>query len=229
MLAGVSGVGYTRGSNVEIQSMDNSTPESNSRFAEISSQVIELMSKTRSILFGLQANEVPAAIHAGHALSNRLYQEEKKAAASVLTGIASIEYKLHCTREAQLFNRLSRIVHQMEVLCHNVQEIAGDAIQDDVEAFKPVFLMAEVELRDAVLSVLRGDEQLAFGVVKQDEELDSLYAAEMRSIFTKASQAMFYDFRVGTSLLFILRAIERIGDHAKQLAVPSFHALTAKN
>lgn len=85
MLAGVGGVGYTRGSNVEIQSMDNSTPESNSRFAEISSQVIELMSKTRSILFGLQANEVPAAIHAGHALSTLLYQEEKKAAATAGT------------------------------------------------------------------------------------------------------------------------------------------------
>lgn len=208
--------------------MDNDTHESEAPFGELSTQVIDLMSRTRRILFGVLADEVPDVLQAGKMLTYRLYQEEKAAATKAMAGIAAIEYKLHCTREGQLLNRLSRIVHQMTVLCHNVQEIADGAMQDDIEAFKPVFLMAEVELRDAVLSVLRGDEQLAFGVVKQDEELDSLYAAEMRRIFNKASQAMFYDFRVGTSLLFILRAIERIGDHAKQLAVPSFHALTSK-
>lgn len=208
--------------------MDNDTHESEAPFGELSTQVIDLMSRTRRILFGVLADEVPDVLQAGKMLTYRLYQEEKAAATKAMARIAAIEYKLHCTREAQLLNRLSRIVHQMTVLCHNVQEIADGAMQDDIEAFKPVFLMAEVELRDAVLSVLRGDEQLAFGVVKQDEELDSLYAAEMRRIFNKASQAMFYDFRVGTSLLFILRAIERIGDHAKQLAVPSFHALTTK-
>lgn len=209
--------------------MDHCTHESDSSFADISTQVIDLMSRTRRILFGLIADEIPGVVQAGEALSHRLYQEEKAAGTKALAGIAAIEYRLQCTREAQLFNRLSRIVHQMMVLCHNVQEITHDALQDDVAAFKPVFLMAEVELRDAVFSVLREDEQLAFSVVKQDEELDSLYAAEMRRIFSKASQAMFYDFRVGTSLLFILRAIERIGDHAKQLAVPSFHALTTKS
>lgn len=186
------------------------------------------MSKARSVLFGLQAAAVPVIMQEGKALTHRLYQEEKMVGTCALAGIASLEHKLHCTREAQLYNRLARIVHQIMVLSQNVQEIAHESLQEDVGAFKAVFLMAEVELRDAVLSVLREDEQLAFGVVKQDEELDSLYAEEMRRIFTKASQAMFYDFQVGTGLLFILRAIERIGDHAKQMAVPSFYALTTK-
>lgn len=57
---------------------------------------------------------------------------------------------------------------------------------------------------------------------QQDEHLDALYATEMKHIFSKASEAMFYDFHTGVGLLFILRAIERIDDHAKQLAEPSF-------
>ena len=52
-----------------------------------------------------------------------------------------------------------------------------------------------------------------------------MYAKEMERIFRAASGAMFYEFRTGIGLLFILRAIERIGDHAKQLAVPSFYLL----
>lgn len=59
-------------------------------------------------------------------------------------------------------------------------------------------------------------------VLRQDENLDALYAAEIKRIFSKAAEAMFYNFHTGVGLLFILRAIERIGDHAKQLATPSF-------
>lgn len=83
-----------------------------------------------------------------------------------------------------------------------------------------------MELKDAVLSILRDDEQLAYGVGRKDEELDSMYAKEMERIFHNTSSAMFYNFQTGASLLFILRAIERIGDHAKQLAIPSFYLLT---
>ena len=135
---------------------------------------------------------------------------------------------MHFVRAAQHFSRLGRIVHQAEQIVSSIPEIAGKVDAQDIESFKPVYMMAEVELRDAVLSILRDDEQLAHGVVKKDEDLDALYAEEIKRIFQSASTALFYDFRVGTSLLFILRAIERIGDHAKTLAVPSFYLLTAQ-
>ena len=159
-------------------------------------------------------------------VGNRARQAEASCNTGLMVGISTPEEKMALVRVAQQCSRLGRIVHQVLVMVQNVQEIAGEVLPEDVEAFKPIYLLAEVELRDAVLSILRGDEQLAYGVLRQDEELDSLYAAEMKRIFTKASSAMFYDFQVGTGLLFILRAIERIGDHAKQLAVPSFYRLT---
>jgi len=57
--------------------------------------------------------------------------------------------------------------------------------------------MVEVELKDAVLSILRDDEQLAYRVGKKDEKLDRMYAVEMERIFHHASSAVFYNFQIG--------------------------------
>lgn len=157
----------------------------------------------------------------GVALSARARRQEERERAALLTGISAPEDRLYALREAQRCSRLGRIAHQVMVLAQNVQDIAAEVPAEDVSAFKPLFLTAEVELRDAILAVLREDEQLARGVQRQDESLDALYAAEMKRIFSKASEAMFYDFHTGVGLIFILRAIERIGDHAKQLAEPA--------
>lgn len=206
--------------------MDSVHDEDNPIFPELSTRVMELVSRARGALFGLDSSLAARLIAECSSLGNRARQAEASCNTGLMVGISTPEEKMALVRVAQQCSRLGRIVHQVLVMVQNVQEIAGEVLPEDVEAFKPIYLLAEVELRDAVLSILRGDEQLAYGVLRQDEELDSLYAAEMKRIFTKASSAMFYDFQVGTGLLFILRAIERIGDHAKQLAVPSFYRLT---
>ncbi|HSO07851.1 MAG TPA: phosphate signaling complex protein PhoU [Pelomicrobium sp.] len=72
-------------------------------------------------------------------------------------------------------------------------------------------------LRDALDAFARLDVQTAFEVVKQDEQVDS----EFRSILRQLITFMMEDPRtISTSLeiLFIAKAIERIGDHAKNMA-----------
>lgn len=202
----------------------NDTPD---YFPELSRKVLDLISRVREALFAL---DVP--------LSNRLMAEcsalltetrkaEGDCNSNLLIGLTDADCRLHLVRCAQRCSRLGRIVHQAQQIAQNVLEIAGQIEMDEIAAFKPIYLMAEIELKDAVLSILREDEQLAYGVQKKDEELDQLYASEMERIFHNTSSAMFYNFQTGTALLFILRAIERIGDHAKQLAIPSFYLLTS--
>ncbi len=197
------------------------------RFPELSRKVMDLVARLRDALFGLDAPLAMRLMAECSSLSAETRKAEAESNACLLVGITSADERFHLVRCAQRCSRLGRIVHQAAQLAQNVQEIVGHVDHDDIAAFKPIYLMAEVELKDAVLSILRDDEQLAYGVRKKDEELDELYAAEMERIFHNTSSAMFYNFQTGTSLLFILRAIERIGDHAKQLAVPSFYLLTA--
>ena len=72
-------------------------------------------------------------------------------------------------------------------------------------------------LRDALTAFARFDTVLAMQVVREDELVDDEYSSAMRSLMT----FMMEDSRSITSVLsimWVLRALERVGDHADNLA-----------
>ncbi|WP_275289085.1 phosphate signaling complex protein PhoU [Halomonas elongata] len=72
-------------------------------------------------------------------------------------------------------------------------------------------------MRDALTSFARFDTELALQVVQEDEQVDSEYQTAMRSLMT----FMMEDARSISPILgimWILRALERVGDHANNLA-----------
>jgi phosphate transport system protein len=72
-------------------------------------------------------------------------------------------------------------------------------------------------VRDALTSFARFDTELALRLVHEDDEVDNEYRSAMRSLMT----FMMEDARSISSVLsvmWILRALERIGDHANNLA-----------
>ncbi|MCW4150835.1 MULTISPECIES: phosphate signaling complex protein PhoU [Halomonadaceae] len=72
-------------------------------------------------------------------------------------------------------------------------------------------------LRDSLTAFARFDTELAMQVVREDEYVDSEYGSAMRSLMT----FMMEDSRSITSVLsimWVLRALERVGDHANNLA-----------
>ncbi|MFG6176361.1 phosphate signaling complex protein PhoU [Halomonas sp. THAF12] len=72
-------------------------------------------------------------------------------------------------------------------------------------------------VRDALTSFARFDTELALQVVQEDDQVDSEYQSAMRSLMT----FMMEDARSISPVLgimWILRALERVGDHANNLA-----------
>ncbi|MGM0520972.1 MAG: phosphate signaling complex protein PhoU, partial [Pseudomonadota bacterium] len=72
-------------------------------------------------------------------------------------------------------------------------------------------------LRDALTSFARFDTDLAIEVVREDELVDDEYSSAMRSLVTFMAE----DARSISSVLsvmWVLRALERVGDHADNLA-----------
>ncbi|KPQ25900.1 phosphate signaling complex protein PhoU [Halomonas sp. hl-4] len=72
-------------------------------------------------------------------------------------------------------------------------------------------------LRDSLTAFARFDTELAMQVIREDEFVDGEYGSAMRSLMT----FMMEDSRSITSVLsvmWVLRALERVGDHANNLA-----------
>jgi len=72
-------------------------------------------------------------------------------------------------------------------------------------------------LRDAVRALDEADLYLARGVTSKDSELDAEFAAALRQLLTLAMQDQrFLGATIDT--VFALKGLERIGDHAKNIA-----------
>src|SRR5690606_29823729 len=72
-------------------------------------------------------------------------------------------------------------------------------------------------VRDSLTSFARFDTELALEVMQEDDRVDSEYQSAMRSLMT----FMMEDARSISPVLgimWVLRALERIGDHANNLA-----------
>ncbi|HKQ13090.1 MAG TPA: phosphate signaling complex protein PhoU [Steroidobacteraceae bacterium] len=72
-------------------------------------------------------------------------------------------------------------------------------------------------LRDAVRALDESDSDLADQVRARDSELDAEFAAALRQLLTLAMQDQRY-LGVTIDTVFALKGLERIGDHAKNIA-----------
>ncbi len=107
--------------------------------------------------------------------------------------------------EAEKIGRMAKLIHTAERLHMprmDLSQVAGRALS---------------MLRQALDAFARLDVSEAMRVVKQDSEVDDAFRAIMRQLIT----FMMEDPRTisrSLEILFIAKAIERIGDHAKNMA-----------
>lgn len=72
-------------------------------------------------------------------------------------------------------------------------------------------------LRDAIRALDEFDVDLARGVASRDTEIDAEFAAALRQIMSMAMQDQRY-FGATIETVFALKGLERVGDHAKNIA-----------
>ena len=72
-------------------------------------------------------------------------------------------------------------------------------------------------LRDAIRAIDESDPELARRVASRDVELDAEFAAALRQLLTLAMQDQRF-LGVTIDTVFALKGLERIGDHAKNIA-----------
>jgi len=115
-------------------------------------------------------------------------------------------------------NDLERMGDEANKIARNALDLieAGRIPQGSIE-IRHISEHVSHMLRDALTAFARFDTELALKVVQEDAAVDSEYTTAMRSLAT----FMMEDSRsIGgvLSVMTVLRALERIGDHADNLA-----------
>ena len=83
-------------------------------------------------------------------------------------------------------------------------------------------------LKEALHSFIEEEEGLAFSIVQRDEEVDSLNRENFRE-FIELMKLDSGNVGVCTEMVFISKSLERIADHAKNIAEEVYYLLTTQS
>jgi len=123
---------------------------------------------------------------------------------------------------------IDKVVTELERAADEAKKLALTVLADsETNGFRPgtatarearqLGRLAVLMIRSSLEAFDRLDPAAAAAVIQQDHEMDSEYAAALRRILTRAME----DARQVQSAIeaaFIMRSLERIGDHARNIA-----------
>ena len=102
-----------------------------------------------------------------------------------------------------------------------MQEHTVKAFDEDITRLRGLIAemggLAEVAIAEAMQALVSGDEELANGVVERDEKVDAFYDSIFRNLVSYMVENP-ATISSAAQLLFVARNIERIGDHATNVA-----------
>lgn len=123
---------------------------------------------------------------------------------------------------------IDKVVTELERAADEAKKLALAVLTDsEAHGFRPgaatarearqLGRLAALMIRAALEAFDHLDPAAAAAVIKQDQELDAEYAAALRRILTRAMEDVRHT-HAAIEAAFILRSLERIGDHARNIA-----------
>ncbi len=85
------------------------------------------------------------------------------------------------------------------------------------KAIEPTYQLATNLLTKSIQAFSEGDVALAFEVIRQDDELDDLHDRLIKDL-TQSMESDHDNLRTYLHLIFVVRFLERVGDHAVNIA-----------
>ncbi len=190
------------------------------------------LNNTITEMGGLAESQLAAAIEA-------VVERDSEMAASVVEGDAQVDRLQHdldnlalrllalrqpMARDLREIFAAIKIASDLERICDYAANVAKRAIAlnqsppvPPVHALPRMARLAELLVKDVIDAYVDRDADKAYAVWMRDEELDEMYSSLFRELLTY----MMEDPRnIGscTHLLFMAKNIERIGDHATNIA-----------
>lgn len=113
----------------------------------------------------------------------------------------------------KISTNLERISDQAENIARRSRKILKKGAVPEVNLIGPIYELACELLQDSVKSYAEDDLDLALGLHARDKTLDKLHRKAIKK-YTNLMEGDIENLRTYLNLIFIVRCLERVGDHA---------------
>lgn len=103
----------------------------------------------------------------------------------------------------------------------------GNTIPDNLISIPSAALLALDMLKEAIDALVDGDVERCVAIIRQDKQVDSMNRSNFQGFTTMLSEGS-YSTEVLLELVFISKSIERIADHATNIAEEVIYLLSGK-
>lgn len=128
----------------------------------------------------------------------------------------------------KLSPNIERIADQATNIARRARKLNKHAPLPEVEMIVPIQAHATAMFKDAIDAFAREDADLGRAVVARDKELDQMNKMANRKLTDRMAQDP-KQLRGYLNLIFISRCLERVGDHATNIAEDAVYAAAAED
>lgn len=128
----------------------------------------------------------------------------------------------------KLSSNLERMADQATNIARRARKLNQHPPLPEVELIVPMHTYAMAMFKDSMDAFVREDVQLARGVVPRDEKLDDLNHQASRKLIDCMARDP-DQLRGYLNLIFVSRCLERVGDHATNIAEDAVYAAAAED
>jgi len=128
----------------------------------------------------------------------------------------------------KLSSNLERMADQATTIARRARKLNQHPPLPEVELIGPMYEHAMSMFKDSVDAFVREDVDLARAVVPRDQTLDDLNRAASRKLIERMAQDP-DQLRGYLNLIFVSRCLERVGDHATNIAEDAVYAAAAED
>jgi phosphate transport system protein len=128
----------------------------------------------------------------------------------------------------KLSSNLERMADQGTNIARRARKLNQHPPLPEVELISPMYTHAMAMFKDSIDAYVREDVELARAVVPRDQALDDMNSAAGRRLIERMAEDP-SQLRGYLNLIFISRCLERVGDHATNMAEDAVYAAAAED
>lgn len=128
----------------------------------------------------------------------------------------------------KLSSNLERMADQATTIARRARKLNRHPSLPEVELIRPMYDHAMSMFKDSVDAFAREDVELGRAVVSRDQKLDDLNRAASDKLVEQMAQNP-DQLRGYLNLIFVGRCLERVGDHATNIAEDAVYAANAED